>query len=195
MAEKYNDDARVEEDETLAWKLIESESIVHDAWIDFRRQTYEFPDGKTFSPFYNYSRRDYVVVVALDEDGQYLAVRQFRHGIRQVTVEFCAGGIEKGEDPLDAAKRELQEETGYCSEDWTPLLSIVSEATLADNHAHLFLAQNCKKVSGQSLDETEFLHTRVYSEAYIQKAIMDGTFAQAMHVLAYYMAKEKQNHD
>ena len=120
-------------DQDLAWEEVSVEHIVQDKWIDFRRATYRFPDGTTFSPYYNYSRRSYVVIVASDEEENYLCVRQYRHGIGQVTTEFVAGGIESStgreyitaddartthEDALTAAKRELEEETGYTSDEW-----------------------------------------------------------------------------
>ena len=63
-----------EADQALAWEEIGVEHIVQDKWIDFRRATYRFPDGTTFSPYYNYSRRSYVVIVASDEEGNYLCV-------------------------------------------------------------------------------------------------------------------------
>ena len=73
------------EGEKLEWKEIRMEHVVQDEWIDFRRSAYQFPDGKVFEPFYSYSRKDYVVVVAADEEGKYLCVRQFRQGIRAVS--------------------------------------------------------------------------------------------------------------
>ena len=115
-------------DENLKWERVKTEHIVKDEWIDFRRVAYKLPDGNVFSPFYNYSRRNYVIVVASDEQGKFLCVKQFRHGIEKVTTEFPAGGIERSgkqeyadgeedktsaEDALVAAKRELIEETGY----------------------------------------------------------------------------------
>ena len=84
-----------EEKEALVWEEICTEHVVQDQWIDFRRSSYRLPDGSVFAPFYTYSRRDYVVIVATDEDGNCLCVRQFRQGIRQVTTEFPAGGIER----------------------------------------------------------------------------------------------------
>ena len=122
----------------LEWEEISTEHIVRDEWIDFRKSAYRFPDGNVFEPFYSYSRRDYVVIVASDEDGNYICVRQFRQGIKEVTTEFPAGGIErsdgraygpreKAEAALDAAKRELREETGFVSDDWKQLLTIPSQ--------------------------------------------------------------------
>lgn len=188
----------------LEWEEISCEHIVKDEWIDIRRLAYRFPDGSVFEPFYSYSRRDYVVIVATDTEGNYLCVRQFRQGIREVTTEFPAGGIERkdgkeyghsqdvsSEDALDAAKRELLEETGYESGEWRHLLTVPSNATIADNFAYLFEAKNCRKVSGQSLDDTEFLNVHKFSEQELEDMIKKGRFQQAIHILALQLTKSK----
>lgn len=162
-----------ENDKSLLWEEISRENIVKDKWIDFRKSAYRFPDGSEYAPFYSYSRRDYVVIVATDNDGKYICVRQFRHGIGKVTAEFPAGGIERADEKqygevqdglselsLTAAQRELSEETGYESKEWTHLLTVPANATMADNYAHIFMAKNCEKVSEQSLDETEFFECK-----------------------------------
>ena len=189
--------------ERLAWEEISTEHIVQDQWIDFKRSDYRFPDGKVFGPFYSYSRRDYCTIVASDEEGDYLCVRQFRQGIRQVTTEFPAGGIERkdgiqygtghgpdvAEDALEAAKRELLEETGYVSDEWKFLCAIPSNATIADNYAYIFTARNCRKAGTQHLDETEFLYVRKYSAEEIEEMIEKGRFQQAIHILAWLLAQ------
>lgn len=188
------------EDRELAWEEVSCEHIVTDEWIDIRRSAYRFPDGSVFEPFYSYSRRDYVVIVATDTDGKYLCVRQFRQGIGRVTTEFVAGGIERSdgkqyggdvgaEDALSAAKRELSEETGYESDEWRFLLTIPSNATIADNNAYIFEARNCRKAGSQSLDDTEFLNVKKYSEQEIEQLISEGKFPQSMHVLSYLLSK------
>ena len=188
----------------LAWEEISTEHIVQDQWIDFRRSAYRFPDGSVFEPFYSYSRRDYVVIVASDTNGNYLCVRQFRHGIKEVTTEFPAGGIERtdgkeygsrggslaSEDALEAAKRELLEETGYASDDWTHLLTVPSNATISDNYAHIYMAKNCRKAGEQNLDETEFLNVKKYSSTEIEEMINKGQFQQAVHIMAWLMAQK-----
>ncbi len=190
----------------LAWEEIRTEHVIQNQWIDFRESAYRLPDGSTFSPYYSYSRRDYVVVVASDEEGKYICVRQFRQGIRRVTTEFPAGGIERrdgkeygndgdlsAEDALEAAKRELLEETGYVSEEWKHLLTVPSHATIADNYAHLFMAANCRRVSEQSLDETEFLTVEKYSADELEKMVENGDFPQAVHILAWLLeVKERK---
>lgn len=188
------------DDKDLLWEEVSTEHIVKDEWIDFRKSAFRFPDGNIFEPYYTYSRRDYVVIVAFDEDDKVICVRQFRQGIREVTTEFPAGGIERedgkqygdrnlssAEDALAAAKRELSEETGYESDEWEHLITIPSNATIADNLAYIYVARNCKKVSGQNLDDMEFLNVERYSAEEIEKMISEGNFKQAMHVMAWLM--------
>ena len=195
------------ENEKLQWEEVSCEHIVNDEWIDFRKSRYRFPDGREFEPYYSYSRRDYVVIVATDEEGNYICVRQYRHGIKRVTTEFCAGGIERTdgkeygnrqdaestEDALAAAKRELMEETGYESNDWKFLLTVPSNATMADNYAYIYVAKNCRKVSGQNLDETEVLNVHLYNRAQIDEMIASGEFPQANHILALLLADKDEN--
>lgn len=230
---KEKDAAGLKEKENLEWEEIRVEHIVKDEWIDFRRSVYRFPDGKVFEPFYSYSRRDYVVIVASDEEGKYLCVRQFRQGIKKVTTEFPAGGIERtdgreyrskcagavsgnaaensqenaaenpvenamespldaAEDTLEAAKRELLEETGYVSDAWRHMLSVPSHATIADNYAHIFVAEHCRKAGEQHLDETEWLGVRKYSAAEIEAMIEREEFQQAVHILAWLLAQRNR---
>ena len=79
-------------DRDLAWEEVRTEHVIRDRWMDLRRSAFRYPDGKIWEPYYNYTRRDYAIVVASDEEGNYLCVRQFRQGIRKVTTEFPAGG-------------------------------------------------------------------------------------------------------
>ena len=190
------------EDKDLEWELESLEHLVQDEWIDIRRTSYRFPDGSVFEPFYSYSRRNYVVIVATDTNGDYLCVRQYRQGIGRVTTEFPAGGIERSdgkqyggeadsEDALEAAKRELAEETGYVSDNWRFLLKVPSNATIADNYAYIYAASDCRKMGDQSLDETEFLNVKKISKDDLETLISDGKFQQANHILAYLLSQRQ----
>jgi len=172
--------------------------FVENKWIDLREVWYDTPEGRVSGPYYTYSRKNYCVIVATDETGRYLCVQQYRPGLHRVTTEFPAGGIDRlgdrqyggrddpgQEDPLAAAKRELREETGYVSEDWEALLTVPSQATMADNYAYVFRARNCRRVDGQHLDEDEYLNALLLSPEELKEAIETGRFEQAVHVMAW----------
>ena len=175
--------------EKLAWKKKATEHIVQNQWIDFRKETYEFPDGNVSEHFYTFSKKDFVVVVAKAEDGRYICVWQYRQGVDQVTCEFPAGGMEEGENALDCAKRELLEETGYISEKWTELISIPANATICDNIVTVFFAEDCVKEGEQDLDDTEFLNVELVDEEELEKRIFSGGFQQGDHVMGYLLSK------
>ena len=214
-----------EENKALTWEEVSVEHLIKDEYIDFRRSDYRMPDGKVYGPYYTYSRRDYCIIVAQEEDGRFPCVRQFRQGVRRITTEFPAGGIERKdgrqyaehysvdgkayidrsseevngpagrEDALEAAIRELKEETGYEAAEWKELLTIASNATIADNYAHIYLATGCKKVAGLDLDEMEFLSVHHYTEEEIDGMIAENRFEQAIHMLAWLLAKKELKKD
>ncbi len=185
------------DEKDLVWKEVSTEHIVQDEWIDIRKSAYRFPDGRIFQPYYSFTRRNYAVIVASDEEGRLICVRQFRQGIRQVTTEFPAGAIEAkdGQDPaeaaLEAAKRELREETGCVSDRWRHLLTIPSNATISDNYAWLFAAENCRPAAAQELDEMELLNVTKHTAEEIDAMIAAGDFQQSVHALAWLLAKQK----
>lgn len=93
---------------------------------------------------------------------------------------------------LEAAKRELLEETGYQSKDWKFLYKVASHATLADNDVYIFGAKNCVRVSDQALDETEFLDFFHVNNKQIETWIQARQFEQAMHILAWFFWKQEE---
>ena len=185
----------------LEWEEINTDHLVQDEWIDFRSTYWRLPDGSDVGPYYSYTRKDYAVVVASDEEGNYICVRQFRQGIREVTTEFPAGCIDlrrgkiTGSNDRDdfaafkAAKRELLEETGYVSDDWEYLLDVPANATVCDNYAFLFIAKNCRRIAEPSPDDTEFLEVVKLSAEQIEMLIKQGGFQQAMHIAAWLLAR------
>ncbi|MCR4904045.1 MAG: NUDIX hydrolase [Butyrivibrio sp.] len=194
--------------DSLKWKLNHCEHLIQDEWIDFRRSTYELPNGSEIGPIYNYSKHSFSVIVATDTNGRFICVKQYRHGIEQVTTEFPAGGIEfqlksdvpyitskntiaSEEDALHAAKRELLEETGYTSDNFIHLMTLPANATLASNNVHIYAATDCTKMSSQHLDDTEFLNVQLLTEDELKQKIFAGDFKQAHHVLAWYLYKDK----
>lgn len=191
--EKMNDSRNLE------WKLLNEKQIVKNRWMDFREKTYEMPDGRTVGPFYSVHRSSYVVIAAVTEEGKYLCVRQFRQGADQLTVEFPAGCIDvsdagetEEQKAFSAAKRELMEECGCTSRKWTYLMKVHENATLSDDVAYLFLAENCVHDGETHFDENEFMESVELSREELLERMQNGSFPQAVHVLAYELSNRKQ---
>ena len=99
--------------------------------------------------------------------------------------------IASEDEAFEAAKRELREETGYTSDNWTHLLTIPANATISNSNVHIYCATDCTLSASQELDATEFLNVVTLSETELLSAINGGDFKQALHVLAYYLFKDK----
>ena len=99
--------------------------------------------------------RSWANIVALTKTGEVVLVRQYRHGVREVLLEFPGGVVEDGEDPLDGAKRELIEETGYTASRWMEVGKLYPNPAFQTNTLYCYLALDSEKVTGQSLDAGE----------------------------------------
>ena len=126
-------------------------------------------------------------------------MRQYRYAHGVVMTEIPAGKLDSAdEDHCKAALRELREETGCESDEWTHLLTVPSNATIADNYAYIYAAKNCRRVTGPNLDAMEFLNVERYPAQEIDKMIAEGKFQQAMHITGWllynkYLESDRQD--
>ena len=176
------------------WICNGSRTIIKDRWIDLHADDCALPDGTKISPFYVNDVPDFVVVVAVTVDGDFIFVRQYRHGTRQILLELPAGCMEPTDsDPGAGAARELFEETGYAGSEPVFLCKVAPNAACISNFAHCYLIRNCKKVSSQHLDATEDLEIVVMSAEETKKLMAEGRLVQAVHVAAMYYAEKILN--
>ena len=130
--------------------------MVYDGhFLKVQRDTIELPAGTRTAREY-ILQPGAVVILPLLDDGKVLLERQFRYPLHDVFIEFPAGKIDPGEDPLDCAKRELVEETGYTATDWQFVSTIHNAIAYSDEHLDLYLARGLKQ-GEQKLDDGEFL--------------------------------------
>lgn len=133
-------------------------TVAYDGhFLKVQRDTIRLPDGAT-------TQREYirhpgaVVIIPVFDDGSILLERQFRYPLHDVFIEFPAGKIDPGEDPLDCARRELQEETGYTATDWRFVCTIHNAIAYSDEHLDIYLARGLT-AGPNKLDDGEFLET------------------------------------
>ena len=106
-------------DDEKKWEVISSEYIIRRPWLTARKDSLRLPDGRINPEFYVLEYPDWVNVIAIDKQGRHVMVRQYRHGLGEMSTELCAGVMEEGETPEQAARRELAEETGYTGGPWS----------------------------------------------------------------------------
>jgi 8-oxo-dGTP pyrophosphatase MutT (NUDIX family) len=128
----------------------------------------------------------WVNVIALTDQEEVVLIRQYRHGIREVTLEIPGGLVEDGDGPPAAAKRELLEETGYRSEEWIDLGYIHPNPAIQDNRCHTFLALRAKPDGAQSLDDMEDIAVVLKPLAEIPSLIREGAITHALVICAFW---------
>jgi ADP-ribose diphosphatase len=113
------------------------------------------PDGREIADYYRVTMPDFALVFAATDDGRLIMLRQYKHGPGQVCLMFPGGALGDGESPLDAARRELLEETGCVADRWTSYGAYVTNANQFCNRAHLFRADGCRRVSSPTSPDLE----------------------------------------
>ncbi len=173
----------------LSWKLISNETIFETSSKGLRvqKRVYECEDGrkktvelKDEGPFGH--------VFALTPDNQVILIRQFRVGPDKYFYESPAGSLDNGDDPQVEALRELQEETGYTSDDIS-LLRAGFDGAYTTAKRYLYLAKNCVKSHNQNLDEDEYIDSvHLMSIDEVKKMIACDEYA---YPLLAYLVFEK----
>lgn len=161
--------------------VIDSEYLMRRPWLTVRRDRLRLPDGRINPEFYVLEYPDWVNVLATTEQGDFVMVRQYRHGLGRTLTELAAGVIEQGETPEQAARRELLEETGYGEGRWHEMMVISGNPSTTNNLTHCFVAEGVRCVSAeQHLDATEDVCPVVLTEAQVREMLMADQMKQAL---------------
>lgn len=162
------------------WETISSEYLFRRPWLTVRHDQVRLPDGRINPEFYVLEYPDWVNIIAITENGEFVMERQYRHGLDKTCYEIAAGVVENGETPLEAARRELEEETGYGGGEWKELMLISGNPSTTSNLTHCFLAEGVKKVSAQHLDSTEDLSVCLLSLDQVRQLLVHDKIRQAL---------------
>ena len=145
---------------------------------------------------YDYIHHDgAAAVLPVTKDGKILMVKQYRNAIDRMTLEIPAGSRDSvTEDTRVCAARELEEETGYCSDDLTRILSLKTTVAFCDEFIDVYLAKNLKP-GHQHLDEGEFIDVAAYGVDELCDMIYAGTIQDAKTVAGILAYKNLLNQD
>ena len=169
------------------YKLLKSETVYNGVIFDVRLDTVVIPNGKTVT-------RDIVIhsgaviIVPQTADKKFLMVQQYRHAVGHSMLEFPAGTLEIGEQPLECAKRELIEEVGHSAKNWQSLGSLYPAPGFANEVQHLFFANELTPATAPG-DEDEIIEVVTLSAEEIKAAIKGNQLLDAKSIAAFYRAE------
>jgi 8-oxo-dGTP pyrophosphatase MutT (NUDIX family) len=171
------------------WEILSSNYVVKDRWLTLRVDECRNVDGQVIAPYYVLEYPPWVNVLALTPEHNVVLIKQYRHGIRQVILELPGGALdEQDASILDAAKRELREETGYAAEEWRETGTFCASPNNHTNTSHCFLAFGARYVLEPQLEPSEHIAVVLMSlDEFLERAYQ-GELRHSHHVAALFFA-------
>jgi len=169
------------------WDVISSSYIFYHApWATIRKDHLRLPNGHEVPNYYVLEYPDWINVLGITANEQFVLIKQYRHAIGEISFELAAGVIDEGETPLQAAQRELLEETGYGNGNWQPLTKLCANPATHTNYTHTFLATGIEKIQAQSLEASEDIEVHLLNKKEVLELLNTQQITQALQAAALW---------
>lgn len=192
MAKDLELDKNMDKDADLIEQKVSSEDVFDGNLLHVKKDTVRLPNG-------NIAYREWIkhpgasAVLPVTPEGRLIFVRQYRYPIQQVTLEIPAGKLDaEGEDPLDCAKRELSEETGYQAEKYTFLTKLATTVGFSNEFIYIYAAEGLT-AGRQHPDEDEFINVCTLTMDEAMAKIRSGEICDAKSVTAVLLLRDLQD--
>ncbi len=160
----------------MKWKILESKSLFSSGLFNLRSDRCELPDGRVNPRYFVLDFPDWVNILPITKTGEVILIKQYRHASGLVHLEIPGGSLDPklNESVLEAARREMLEETGYDSDQIIDVGSHYPNPALQSNRVHTFLALNAEVKQGTDFDEFEDIELVVCDLKQLKKSIENG---------------------
>lgn len=166
----------------MSWKVLHSEYLHQKPFLTVRRDHVQLEKGTELPDYYIFESGDFVNTIAITTEGDFVLVRQYRHGLQRTDYELCAGYAEAGEASLlAAAQRELLEETGYSGGRWEKWDALSPNPAITTNWSHTFLAVGVTKTAEPHYDAGEEMTVHLCRPEEVKTLLHSGHIIQALH--------------
>ena len=177
------------------WKTISKQTILkRDKFLTVENHIVELPDGRTITDWSWIVTPDAAIILAQTREDKFLCFRQTKYALDGITLAPPAGMLEVGEVPMDAAKRELREETGYEASDWVHLGSFRSCPNKGVATMHLFLARDARRITQPDSDDLEDQELLLLDRHELESALFQGEFKALMWTATVALALQYIDH-
>ena len=172
----------------MYWKTLESQQVFKSGLVSIDKDKCEMPDGRIMPSYYILRFPQWVNVVPITDDGKIILIKQYRHATGQIHWEVPGGAVHTGEDPAFAGLRELEEETGYTSQNLMKVAENYPNPALQDNRIYTYLAKGCVLKGAQSLDPFEEIEVVMMNIEQMKTSLAEGLFNHNIVVASLYQS-------
>lgn len=168
------------------WKRLDSKPLADYRIFKSRQDIRKSPRTGHVHAFYVLESPDWMNVIPITPEGNVVLIHQYRHGIESITLEIPGGLVEPDETPIETARREMLEETGYTADDFVQIGLVTPNPAFMDNMCFTFLAKGARKVAEPALDGSEDIAVVEMPLSDIPRLIRTHKITHSLVVAAFY---------
>ena len=168
------------------WKNLESKQLFGNEIFGFREDKVQSPKTDKVHPVWVMDAPNWINIIPITAEKKVVLIKQYRFGSQEITLEIPGGMIDKGENPKEAAIRELKEETGFVAKEVIEIGRVTPNPALMSNFTYSFLALNVEKSFDQNLDGMEDIEVIEVNLEEVTELIREGKIDHALVICAFY---------